>query len=101
MKLKSETKQVIIFLENRVSTLCQNKTVLERCKFLQLNYDMVCRALQQLHVKQVIGRDSRGPLSAYQYPAQIGLGDIIDAVQGICLETHSDSVKQALNNVKL
>ena len=98
MKLKSETKQVIIFLKSRFK---QDKTVLDSCKDLGLNYDMVCRGLPQLHVKQVITRDSRGPKSAYQYPTQIGLGDVIDTIQGIDLESQSDTVKQALNSVKL
>lgn len=99
MKYKSETKQVITFLKHKSNSL--EKTVLETCKDLGLNYDMVCRGLQLLHVKRVINRDSRGPKSAYQYPAEIGLGDVIDAIQGIDLESQSDTVKQALNSVKL
>lgn len=99
MKYKSETKQVIIFLKYKTDRL--EKTVLNTCKDLGLNYDMVCRGLQQLHAKQIISRDSRGPKSAYQYPAEIGLGDVIDAIQGINLEAQSESVKQALNSVKL
>jgi ribosomal protein L4 len=102
MKLKSETKQVIAFLKSRFK---QDKTVLETCKELNLNYDMVCRGLQQLHIKQVINRDSRGPKSAYQYPKDIGLGDVIDAVEGIELGLGGQALKSnlifALNDTKL
>lgn len=102
MRLKSETKQVIAFLQSRFK---QNKTVLETCKELSLNYDMVCRGLQQLHVKQVISRDSRGPKSAYQYPKEIGLGDVINAIEGIELDLGGQALKSnliyALNDTKL
>jgi hypothetical protein len=102
MKLKSETKQVITFLKSRFK---QDKTVLETCKELDLNYDMVCRGLQQLHVKQVISRDSRGPKSAYQYPKEIGLGDVINAIEGIEFDLGGQALKSnlifALNDTKL
>lgn len=101
MKLKSETKQVMIYLKNRFNVNWQDKTVLENCRAIGLNYDMVCRGLQRLHEKQVISRDSRGPKSSYIYSTQIGLGDVIDAIQGIDLENVSEDVKKALNNVKL
>jgi hypothetical protein len=101
MRLKSETKQVIEFLKHKSDTL--NRPVLETCKDLKLNYDMVCRALQLLHTYGVINRDSRGPNSAYSYPKQIGLGDVIFAVEGIELSGmgHIQDVVDALNNVKL
>lgn len=101
MKLKSETKQVITFLQVRFDVSNQDKTVLEICKQLNLNYDMLCRGLQQLHVKHVISRDSRGPKSAYQYPTQIGMGDVVEAIQGIDLGTYSNVAKNLLNSVKL
>lgn len=101
MRLKSETKQVIEFLKHNSNNL--NNTVLNTCKDLELNYDMVCRGLQQLHNKGIIGRDSRGPRSSYTYPKQIGLGDVIYAIEGITLDGtgHIQDVIDALNNVKL
>ena len=101
MKLKSETKQVIIFLKHRFNIPCQDKTVLQNCEYLGLNYDMLCRGLHRLFIKGIIHRDSRGPKSTYLYPTKIGLGDVIDAIQGISLESESDLVKQSLNSVKL
>ena len=97
MKLKSETKQVIAFLKNKQ----ENHTVLQTCRLQGLNYDMVCRGLQRLHAKNVINRETRGPNSTYEYPQTIALGDVIHAIQGIELETHSEVVKQALNSIKI
>jgi hypothetical protein len=98
MKLKSETKQVIDFLKHRHDCAFPDKTVTEVCKMLNLNFDMVQRALIRLHKQNVIGRDSRGKGSSYEYPARIGLGDIVNAVEGINLD-HSNFIRDALNKV--
>ena len=100
MKLKSETKQVIDFLKHRHDCAFSDKTVTETCKLLNLNFDMVQRALIRLQRANVIGRDSRGPRSSYEYPARIGLGDIINAVEGIAL-THRETIVDALNKVQV
>ena len=81
MKLKSETKQVIKFLNSRNDLILEGTTLAAACKILDLNYDMVQRALISLHKANIISRDSRGLHSKYQYPAQIGLGDVIHAVE--------------------
>ena len=101
MKFKSETKQIVIYLKNRFNSNAEGKTVLQNCNALGLNYDMVCRALLLLHVKQVIHRDGRGPNSFYIIPTSLGLGDVIEAVEGINLEAFSDTTKQALNSVTI
>ena len=98
MKLKSETKQVITFLKHRHDCAFPDKTVTEVCKLLDLNFDMVQRALIRLQRANVIGRDSRGPRSNYEYPSRIGLGDIVNAVEGINTE-HSSTIREALNKV--
>jgi hypothetical protein len=85
MKLKSETSQVLEFLKSRFEIDQQNKKVADRCKELNLNYDMVQRALLLLQKSGLIARDSRGPKSYYLYPTEIGVGDIINAIQGINL----------------
>jgi hypothetical protein len=85
MKLKSETKQTIEFLSNRNASLLDGKTLLQGCELLNLNYDMVQRGLILLHRKQLIDRDSRGKGTSYSYPAKLGLGDIVEAIEGIDL----------------
>ena len=101
MKLKSETKQVLEFLTHKDDTV--NKPLLETCKDLNLNYDMICRALQALHNKGIIMRESRGPKSSYTYPTKIGLGDIIDAVEGIVVGNGyiEADLKEHLNSVRI
>jgi hypothetical protein len=103
MKLKSETKQTIQFLRDRFQVSQQDKTVIDRCQELKLNYDMVQRGLIKLAKLNVIGRDSRGPRSKYVYPSTLGLGDVIEAIQGIELgnEILDSELKQTLNKVKL
>lgn len=89
MKLKSETKQVITFLKHRFDCSIQENNLLDSCKQLNLNYDMVQKALILLHKANIISRDSRGPRSQYVYPSKIGLGEIIYIVEGIVdLEAH-------------
>lgn len=100
MKLKSETKQVIEFLKHRFDCVVIDATLLDATKQLNLNYDMVQRALILLHKKNVIGRDSRGPRSQYEYPTRIGLGDIVEAVEGI-EEPVLYGMRDALNKVQI
>ncbi len=101
MKLKSETKQVIKFIQLTRSTLNSNLKVNELCTANGLNYDMVQRALILLHKGGIIGRDRRGPLSRYSYPEKIGVGDIVQVVQGIDIMDNEsfieDSVVEMLN----
>lgn len=104
MKLKSETKQVITFLRSRSDCAIAGATLVQACEVLALNYDMVQRALILLHKANIIARDSRGPRSQYQYPAKIGLGDVIQAVEGIDLlgdNYLSGDIQDALNSEKL
>jgi len=103
MKLKSETRQAIEFLRNRFDVSQQDKTVIDRCQELSLNYDMVQRGLIKLAKSNIIGRDSRGPRSKYVYPSTMGLGDVVEAIQGIELGNNilETELKQTLNKVKL
>jgi hypothetical protein len=103
MKLKSETKQTIEFLKHRFEISVQEKTLLDSCKMLNLNYDMVQRALILLHKASIISRDSRGPRSYYTYPSRIGIGDIIEAIEGLELGglPLDIDLKQALNITKI
>ena len=102
MKLKSETKQVIVFLQQRVNN--KDKTVTQACNELNINFDMVQRALILLHRDGVISRDTRGPRSAYQYPDEIGMGDVINSVDGLdCFGEGvlNKEILATLNSVKL
>jgi hypothetical protein len=103
MKLKSETRQTIQFLRDRFQVSQQDKTVIDRCQELKLNYDMVQRGLIKLARLNVISRDSRGPRSKYLYPSSLGLGDIVEAIQGIQLgnDILERELKQMLNKVTL
>jgi DNA-binding IscR family transcriptional regulator len=101
MKLKSETKQVVEFLKQRANN--KEKTVTQACTELGINFDMVQRALILLHREGIISRDTRGPRSAYQYPDEIGLGDIIKTVDGLdCFGgVLGKRVLETLNSVKI
>lgn len=103
MKLKSETKQTIEFLHKRFDCAMQEKTLLEQCKMLNLNYDMVQRALILMHRKNLISRDSRGKGTSYTYPIKLGLGDVIDAIEGIDLNDKfiTSDVLDDLNKIRI
>jgi hypothetical protein len=104
MKLKSETKQVITFLKRRHDCMLQGVSLFDATNELNLNYDMVQRALILLHKANIISRDSRGRNSKYIYPVKIGLGDIINAVEGISImgDTYLEGdITEALNSEKI
>lgn len=101
MRLRADTQQTIDFIKQARNEY-KNVSVSDACYYLKLSETVICRNLSKLRKAGLITRDRKGAGSKYVYPESLGMGDIVNVIEGIQLnENLHSSIIQVLNQTRV